>query len=735
MRKLFSKINTSQNVIISMLLYVLVPLLLLVAGLLWFSNQSPAIGSNSGIHALACSQANHLDAQVDINENLQFQIRNNPSWINLLISDEVKTTEAAGSVNLILQQSAIFNDAGLAIFTADNIVKLFGNPDITVDPGWFEELNLISNQQENTRRTNGNWLYAAQLLPKEPQFEHLIAVVGLPIQLIKSYFDEKPIDYGYSIFDAKEKVVYHPSGNLIDQGYTGYILIISGIILLILIVTLTWVFYKNYLKPVKNIAQGLNSINQRNLDGLKPIDSSSKTGEISDLIHGYNGYLALVKSNDLKEKALRQSEERFGLAIRGANDGIWDWDLKENFCYYSPRWRYMLGYTEESVRNTPSEWFTRVHPDDIDELKADMNAHLEGNTPYFENEHRLRHMNGTYLWVLARGLALRDDNGKAYRFAGSVGDISKRKAYETQLIKDAMHDPLTNLPNKTFFKEALIHSLSRMHRREDYFAAVLLIDLDHFKSINEELGYSAGDGVLNEISIRLINSLRTIDTIARSNGDEFSILLEEINGLHDAIRVTQRIQKDIIKPINIGDRTFSISASIGIVIITRAYQDPDEILRDADTAAFQARANGHGRYEIFDKEMHAHSLSKLRLEEELQSSINNEQFRLFYQPVIKSGTGDIQYVEALLRWNHPEKGLINTENFIPLAEESGQINLLDKWVLKNACREARIWIENGFDQLRVSGKYFTKTTCKPGFPGNDSYSTCRCWNNKSYADH
>ena len=760
MRNFFSKINISQKFILSMLFYALVPLILLLAGLLWSYYHSPETASDSDIQALACSQANHLETQIEIIENLQFQIRKNPAWINLFTNDSVKTAQAEESLILLLQQSAVIGDTGLAIYAADNNVKLFGNPDIPFDQAWLQELSVISKQEEITWRTTNDWLYAAQMLPDGPQLQSSISVIGLPIQFIKSNFDEMPFNYGYSILNSNEEVVYHksntlnetsgepefnqantriffskgedvticinqkawqiiiyhPSGNLIDKGYSGYILIVSGLISLILIAILTWIFYKKYLKPLKTITQGLNAINKRNLDGLKPLDSNSNTGEMGDLIKGYNDYLALVNSKDLQEKALRQSEERFGLAIRGANDGIWDWDLKENFCYYSPRWRYMLGYTEESVRNTPSEWFTRVHPDDIDELKSDMNAHLEGNTPYFENEHRLRHMNGTYLWVLARGLALRDNNGKAYRFAGSVGDISKRKAYESRLLKDAMHDPLTSLPNNAYFKEALSHSLSRMHRREDFYSAVLLIDLDHFKTINDELGYDLGDQVINEISIRLINSLRAIDTIARFNGDEFAILLEEINGLHDAIRITQRIQKDIIKAINIGNRTFSISASIGIVIMTRAYQDPEEILRDADTAAFQARANGHGRYEIFDKEMHAHSLTKLRLEEELQLAINNEQFRLFYQPVIESVTGNIQYVEALLRWDHPERGLINTENFIPLAEESGQINLLDKWVLKNACREARIWIENGFEQLRVSVNISPKLLSNPDFP-------------------
>lgn len=760
MSHFFSNINTRKKFIFSIMLFSLVPFLLIMAGILSLLNHSADSLSKSDIQALACSQANHLETQIDIIENLHFQIRNNLAWINLFSVEPYKSTEAAGAINLILQQSAVFNDIGLAIYSADQSVKQFGNSDVPFDQGWLQELSLISDQQEISWKTREDWIYAAQLLPEEPQFEKSIAVIGLPIQRIKSNFDIMPQNYGYSILNAREEVVYqnksalnetvgepalnqvesriifsigedvttcinskawqiiifHPSKNITNNGYTSYLLIIAGGIVLVFLAAFSLIINKNFLLPIQKIARGFQAINQGQLEDFKPLDLNEYKGETGVLIQEINNYLALTRSIDLKEKALRQSEERFSLALRGANDGIWDWELKENFCYYSPRWRYMLGYTEESVRNTPSEWFTRVHPDDLDELKADMNAHLEGNTPHFENEHRLRHMNGNYIWVLARGLALRNTNGKAYRFAGSIGDISKRKAYETRLLKDAMHDPLTNLPNNAFFKEALRHSLSRMQRRDDYYAAVLLIDLDHFKSIIDELGYDAGDLILNEISNRLVRSLRSIDTIARSNGDEFAILLEEINGLHDAIRVTQRIQKDIIAPIRIENKTFSINASIGIVILTRAYQDPLEILRDADTATFQAKANGRGRFEIFDKEMHAHSLSKLRIQEELELGINNEQFRIFYQPVIESSTGDIRFVEALLRWRHPEKGLINTENFIPLAEESGQISLLDKWILKNACLEAGFWTENGFDKLRVSINISPRLLVNPDFP-------------------
>lgn len=480
------------------------------------------------------------------------------------------------------------------------------------------------------------------------------------------------------------------------------IVLIISLLAIACSVWFSWLLNKHLLHPIREVTAGLESAQSGEAAKLQPLNDHGLNDEVGELTRGYNQFLDVLKSTNRRDAALRQSEERYSLAIRGANDGIWDWDLRDNFCYYSPRWRYMLGYTEESVRNTPSEWFTRVHPDDLDELKADMNAHLDGKTPHFENEHRLRHADGTYIWALARGLALHDEEGKAFRFAGSISDFSARKANEARLMHDAMHDPLTGLPNRSYFMDILENALARTNRREDYHAAILFIDLDRFKLINDSLGHNAGDQLLAETTQRLKRCLRSMDTISRFSGDEFAIVLEEINGLHDAIQIARRIIQELTTPILLEGQEIVSSASIGIVTITRGYQDAFEILRDADTAMYQAKANGRARFEIFDKEMHAYTLSKLRMENELRQGIKNQEFKVFYQPILKTKNGEIQYVEALLRWQHPEKGLIATESFIPLAEESGLITNLNKWVLKAACGEARTWYDNGFDQMRIS---------------------------------
>lgn len=480
---------------------------------------------------------------------------------------------------------------------------------------------------------------------------------------------------------------------------------------LIFIATLT--VRNSYLEPIRKMTMGMQNLENDKSAQPQPITDSGLGGEILDLVHGYNKFLDLLKLDEKRAAALLSSEERYELVIQAANDGVWDWDLKLNHVYYSARWRFMLGFTEESIRNSPNEWLSRVHPDDIEGLKADIKAHLEGKTPLFENEHRLLHADDSYIWVLARGLALRNEQNKAYRFAGSISDFTRRKDYETRLLHDAMHDPLTRVPNREYFLENLENALGRTQRREDYHAAIILLDLDRFKLINDGFGYSAGDQLLIEITQRLKRTLRTMDTVSRFSGDEFAILLDEINGLPDAIQVTKRIHTILSQPYILENQEISPNASFGVVMLTRGYQNAEEILRDADTALNQAKANGRGRFEIFDKEMHFYTLNRLKIESELRQALKRQELKVFFQPVITAESGEIDFIEALLRWQHPEKGLIPTDEFIPVAEESGVIGMIDEFVIRTACNEARGWLDAGFKDFRVSVNISPKLLMNP----------------------
>jgi diguanylate cyclase (GGDEF)-like protein/PAS domain S-box-containing protein len=420
-------------------------------------------------------------------------------------------------------------------------------------------------------------------------------------------------------------------------------------------------------------------------------------------------------SRKLAEDALRESEERYALAARGANDGLWDWDLVKGKTYFSPRWKSMLGWAEDEICDDPDEWLRRIHPDDVDRVRADINAHLEEQTPHYEDEYRILHRDGNYLWMLGRGLAVRNKDGKATRMAGSQTDITRGKVI----------DVLTGLPNRVLFMDRLGRSFERARRQKDKTLALIFLDLDGFKLINDSFGHLMGDQLLVAIANRLEATVRSNDcvsrlgknhTIARLGGDEFTILLENISSTQDAIRVAERIASELSAPFTLGGQELFPTASMGIALHNPSYQNPEELLRDADTAMYSAKALGKKRFEVFDSAMRAQAISRLQLETELRFALERKEFEVYYQALVSLDTEKIKGFEALMRWRHPARGLVSPGEFIPVAEETGLIVPMGQWILETACQQIRLWqarFENGTPlsiSVNLSPQHFLQPT-------------------------
>lgn len=400
------------------------------------------------------------------------------------------------------------------------------------------------------------------------------------------------------------------------------------------------------------------------------------------------------------ELALSESEERYALALRGTNDGLWDWRIADGFTYFSPRWNAIMGFDEPEIAPAVIDsWFGRIHPDDLARVRAEVDEHLRGQTAQIEVEHRVRR-GETHRWVLVRGVAVRDEAGQALRVAGSTTDITEGK----------VADALTGLPNRVLFTDRLNRLFSYAQRVPEFQFAVLYLDLDRFKTINDGLGHQAGDAVLVSAARRLERNLRHTDsltrldaedgphakvsghTVARLGGDEFAVILSGIHHPSDATRIAERLNQALSESISVDGRDVFVSASIGIALSATGYSRAEDMLRDADTALYRAKAAGRGRYELFDERMREEVVRRLQTETDLRHAIERNEFVLFYQPIVNLTTGLVSGQEALIRWQHPTRGLVGPGDFIPVAEETGLITAIGYWVVEEVARQLADWL-------------------------------------------
>lgn len=490
-----------------------------------------------------------------------------------------------------------------------------------------------------------------------------------------------------------------------DARNLGVSIAITGMGIIAVIGTLMGYLLTRRLETLTQAAQRVAAGDLRAKAGLQGDD------EVAEVGRAFDQMTAKIQDHI---STIEDSNIRFSLAVAGSNDGIWDWNIVKDEAYFSPRWQEMLGAMNDTsgAGSKIADWYRRIHPDDHEKSLLELDKCLYGDDEYFALEHRLQKKTGDYIWVLMRGKVSRNSAAEAVRMTGSLSDITDRKLQESTIEHQALHDSMTDLPNRAVLQDRLQHAIHIAERQHEPLA-VLMIDLDRFKEINDTLGHQAGDTVLQEVAARLSKTLRKSDTVARFGGDEFAIILLATDTVK-VIPLVNHIFKALEPPVVIDQVSLNIDASIGIALYPLHGQDPTSLIKYADIAMYVAKRANSG-YAIYNPSQDQHSAKRLNLTSELRQAIAGDELVLHYQPKIDLRSGQTVGVEALVRWEHPTLGLLFPDAFIPVAERCGLIKPLTEWVLNVALRQQRQWEEGGI-HLPVAINLSTRTLHDMGFP-------------------
>ena len=430
-------------------------------------------------------------------------------------------------------------------------------------------------------------------------------------------------------------------------------------------------------------------------------NSDTYTYRDVELLTSVADQIALAIERKKNEEALKLSQERFELVARATSDAVWDWDLSTDEIWWNEGFQKLFGYKAEDVVSEPDPWSGRIHPEDAERVVHDIHRHIDSGKTNWQDEYRFRRADGTYAFVIDRGYVVYDADTKPVRMLGSMMDVTDRKSLEDQLTHQALHDPLTKIANRALFKNRVDHALTKLTRTNSSLA-VLFLDLDNFKSINDSLGHAAGDKLLVLVAERLQECLRNADTAARLGGDEFAVLVESMYRSDEAVMIAERILTVFRQPFVIDGKEIYVSTSVGIATSSSDEVASEELLRNADLAMYMAKGQGKGRFVVFEPKMHVALMERIELEDDLRRGIEEEEFVIHYQPILDLGTDQLIGMEALVRWMHPRLGLLSPMKFIPLAEETNLIVPLGDWILREACRQMQIWHEDYEGQFDAS---------------------------------
>jgi diguanylate cyclase (GGDEF)-like protein/PAS domain S-box-containing protein len=442
----------------------------------------------------------------------------------------------------------------------------------------------------------------------------------------------------------------------------------------------------------------------------KPEDIYEPLGTADELeILGYAYYQKEKELSNLNKnlhikvqeatKELQDERNRFSLAVEGSKDGLWDWNIQTDELFFSERFEIMLGYNVGDLPRNIDAWFGLLHPDDKDDVSKAVQDYLNYNSKSnYEGSFRLRAKDGSWIWILGRGKALFDTDGTLIRFVGFNTDISQQKEYQKKLDHTAKHDSLTHLPNRFLLSELLTHEM-HIVKRNNKQLALCFIDLDGFKEVNDKYGHEAGDEVLSTVASRMSEIVRESDIVSRLGGDEFVIVISNLKSSSEVIPMLQRLLSDLSSDIPYNKNKIRVSASIGVSFYPQDIDIGNEaLLRQADQAMYDAKLLGKNQYQFFNVEASCELKETQTYISNLRQAIYKNQFVLYYQPKVNMKTNKVIGLEALLRWNHPEEGLLYPDSFLPFIKQESSFMLeLGKWVFESAFSELESWHLLGLD--------------------------------------
>ncbi|PWQ95338.1 GGDEF domain-containing phosphodiesterase [Leucothrix arctica] len=483
-----------------------------------------------------------------------------------------------------------------------------------------------------------------------------------------------------------------------------HIINILGLIALICLfvtVTTTAGLYWIVLRPIQNLKGNIQNLLADPKNPLKYMQRIHSDDEIGDLTKTFNRLLfdinnyqeAVESAQKEVQKGLSASEARWKFALEGSGDGVWDWNPVSDDIYFSKQFLNALGYEEGEFITTMDKWTTEVlHPKDRPSCSATMLKHLKGDTDFFSMEHRVKHKDGRWVWTLSRGMVIsRNELGLAARVVGTQTDITSHKDAEALIWRQANIDLLTGLPNRRLFQSELSKSIQRYKRKNIGPIVLMLLDLDNFKTINDTHGHQFGDSLLKEAAKRLNACVKGHGIAARLGGDEFTVVLEDAKGKDIIADIADNVLSELARPFVIGIETFHVSASIGITHYPEDAADIDTLIMNADQAMYASKENGRNRYNYFSQDMRTVAKNRMRSINELREAYKEEQFEVYYQPIIDFESGKIVKAEALLRWNHPTRGIVGADEVIPLSEETGLIVDIGNWVFQKGTKQLAEW--------------------------------------------